>query len=151
MFLMRWSLYQRCAVLLPRLRTRRQGHCGVYAPAPTTSSLSAGGVATFQDTNVLCRGSPPVLNRLVSDPLLFLEAARSGVPYPRVTHEEVFDEDVFAPAERGDEAVALLLVEPLYLPLRYVLSPPFFAEALPQQKSRPLLLGGAPAETKPTL
>jgi hypothetical protein len=91
------------------------------------------------------------LNRLVNHPLLFLEAARSGVPYPRVTHEEVFDEDVFAPAERGDEAVALLLVEPLYLPLRYVLSPPFFAEALPQQKSRPLLLGGALAETKPTL
>src|SRR3712207_3799026 len=122
---------------------------GAYPLA--ASSLSAGGVVTLQDTDVLFRRSPPVLSRLVSYPLLFFEAARSRVPHPGIAYEEVFDEEVFAPAERGDEAAPPLLVEPLYLPMRHVLSPPFFAEALPQQKSRPLLLGGASAETKPTL
>jgi hypothetical protein len=47
------------------------------------------------------------------------------------------DEEIFAAIIRGDETVALIVVEPLNRSLGHYLSPPFFLWAFSQQKGYP--------------
>src|SRR5215213_11499103 len=78
------------------------------------------------------------LGRLVGDLGALLEALVAPTRYAVVVHEEVL-----ATLLRGDEAVALLVGEPLYRSLGHVWSPPFCLGAPPQQKAAPLVEGGA--------
>src|SRR5687768_6564183 len=71
------------------------------------------------------------LGSLVRDLGALLKALEAVTRYARMVHEEVL-----ATLIRGDEAVALIVVEPLYRSLGHVWSPPFFTWAPPQQKSR---------------
>jgi hypothetical protein len=90
-------------------------------------------MATSEDANILRRGSPLVSGHLVQNRLPLLKRRRSGPSYPPVAHEEILDEDFFALAEGGDETVASLLAEPLYLSLRHILKPAFPVVGTPPQ------------------
>src|SRR5215216_438407 len=71
------------------------------------------------------------LGGLVGDLGALIEALEAVAGYTRVVNEEIITALV-----GGDEAVALLVVEPLNCSLDHVWSPPFFLGAPPQQKSR---------------
>src|SRR5215207_10866979 len=60
------------------------------------------------------------LGSLVGDLGTLLKALEAVTRYARVVHEEVL-----ATLIRGDEAVALLVTEPLYRSLGHIWSPPF--------------------------
>src|SRR5215216_2345061 len=62
----------------------------------------------------------PALNRLVGDLLALLEGLVAVADYTGVVNEEVL-----ATLTRGDEAVALILAEPLHCSLSHILGPPF--------------------------
>jgi hypothetical protein len=70
---------------------------------------------------VLSLHALPMLGRLVGDLLTFLEG-----PELSALHGGVADEDVPAPVAGGDEAVALLLVEPLNRSFGHMLEPALF-------------------------
>src|SRR5215216_3070318 len=72
----------------------------------------------------------PALNRLVGDLLALLEGLVAVADYTGVVNEEVL-----ATLTRGDEAVALILAEPLHCSLSHILGPPFCSGAQPQQKA----------------
>src|SRR5215208_584 len=73
------------------------------------------------------------LGRLVGDLGALIEALEAVTRNARVVHEKVL-----ATLIRGDEAVALIVVEPLYRSLGHIWSPPFSSGAPPQQKAAPL-------------
>jgi hypothetical protein len=75
---------------------------------PTASSLGRG--------DVLGLHALVALGRLVGDLGALFEGPEPAAAYPAVVHEEVF-----ATFVRGDEAVALLVVEPLDRSLGHVL------------------------------
>src|ERR671911_3243579 len=81
--------------------------------------------------------TPTPLGRLVGDLGTLLEALEAA-GYVRMVHEEVLATLVW-----GDEAVAFIVVEPLYRSLGHTWSPPFFSGAPPQQKAAPLVEVGA--------
>src|ERR671912_2441578 len=86
------------------------------------------------------------LGSLVGDLGALLKALEAVTRYARVVHEEVL-----ATLIRGDEAVALLVTEPLYRSLGHIWSPPFSVGAPLQQKSRSSdIEGGASLTIKPT-
>jgi hypothetical protein len=86
----------------------------------------------------------PALGYLVGDLLALLKGPKPGVLYVGVV-----DENVPAPVVRGDEALALLLVEVANRSLGHMLEP-FSSEASLQQKATLFSLGGASIKTKPT-
>jgi hypothetical protein len=59
-------------------------------------------------------------------------------------------EKVLATLVGGDEAVAFIVVEPLYRSLGHIWSPPFSLGAPLQQKAAPLVEGSASLTIKPT-
>src|SRR5215204_3513588 len=71
------------------------------------------------------------LGRLVGDLGTLVEGLVAITRYTAVVHEEIL-----ATLVGGDEAVALIIVEPLYRSLGHIWSPPFSLGAPPQQKSR---------------
>src|SRR5215211_5755065 len=71
------------------------------------------------------------LSSLVRDLGALIEALEAVTRYTAEVNEEVL-----ATLIRGDEAVALIVVEPLYRSLGHGWSPPFSVGAPPQQKSR---------------
>src|SRR5918993_4988421 len=86
------------------------------------------------------------LRRLVGDLLAFFKRLESAATYSAVMYEEVF-----ATLIRGDEAVALVLVEPLDRSLRHILKPPFLVPGAYQIKSRPHITAGGASLTIPHL
>src|SRR5919199_2679990 len=71
------------------------------------------------------------LGRLVRHLGALVEGLEALARYARVVHEEVL-----APVVRGDEAVALLVTEPLYRSLGHIPEPAFRVPG-PQQTKRP--------------
>src|SRR5918995_461351 len=71
------------------------------------------------------------LGSLIRDLGTLIEALEAVTRYARVVHEEILTTLV-----GGDEAVALLVAEPLYRSLGHIWSPPFSVGAPLQQKSR---------------
>src|SRR5215211_1115618 len=71
------------------------------------------------------------LSSLVGDLGTLVEALVAVAGYTRMVHEEIL-----ATLVRSDEAVALLVIEPLYRSLGHFWNPPFFSGAPLQQKSR---------------
>src|ERR687897_1508724 len=78
------------------------------------------------------------LSSLVRDLGALIEALEAVTRYARVVNEEVL-----ATLVGGDEAVALIVVEPLYRSLGHVWNPPFSVGAPLQQKAAPLTLRAA--------
>src|SRR5215212_525961 len=87
--------------------------------------------------NVLGLHPPPASDRFVAHFLAFIEGFEPAARYARVVYEEVF-----APVIRGDEAEALLAVEPLDRPLGHLPSPPFCSWAPAQRSAAPTLRWG---------
>src|SRR5215207_2746837 len=90
---------------------RASGHlCGYRSIAP----------GWLDGRDVLRLHALLALGRLVRDLGALIEALEAVAGYARVVHEEIL-----ATLVGGDEAVALLVVEPLYRSLGHVWSPPF--------------------------
>src|SRR5215218_635129 len=77
--------------------------------------------------------TPTPLGCLVGDLGALVEALEAAAGYARMLHE-----DVLATLVRGDEAVAFMVIEPLYRSLGHVWSPPFVFLGLHCNK-KPLL------------
>jgi hypothetical protein len=77
----------------------------------------------------------PALGRLVGDLLALVEGLVPLARYPTVVHE-----DVFTPVVRGDETVALLIVEPFDRSLGHVLKLIFLSLGFFTTKRPPLFL-----------
>jgi hypothetical protein len=97
----------------------------IWVPGLVLRRLPDSRAATLEDADILRRGPPLVSGHLIQNPLPLLKRRRPSPTSPRVAHEEVLDKDFLAPAEGGDETVASLLAEPLYLSLSHILRPPF--------------------------
>src|SRR5215207_10916267 len=79
------------------------------------------------------------LGSLIGDLGALIEALEAVAGYTRVVHEEIITALV-----GGDEAVALLVVEPLYRSLGHIWSPPFVSLGLHcNNNAAPLVEGGA--------
>src|SRR5215203_5539817 len=86
------------------------------------------------------------LGSLVRDLGALIEALEAVAGYTRVVNEEIITALV-----GGDEAVALLVAEPLYRSLGHIWSPPFVFLGLHCNKNAaPLVEGGASFTIKPT-
>src|SRR5215207_10243392 len=111
--------------------TYRSMHPTIDAVADReTDRLDGGDVVRFH--------TPTPLSSLVGDLGALVEALEAAAGYARMLHE-----DVLATLVGGDEAVAFIVVEPLYRSLGHLWSPPFFTGAPPQQKAAPLTLRAA--------
>src|SRR5829696_4942473 len=89
-------------------------------------------------SNVLRLHSLTPLGRLVRHLGALVESLEALACYPRVVHEEVL-----TPVVWGDEAVALLVAEPLYRSLGHIPEPTFHVPGLHKRKSHPLHHGVA--------
>src|SRR5215213_5616361 len=87
-------------------------------------------------SNVLRLHALTSLGRLVRHLGAFVEGLEALARYTRVVHEEVL-----APVVRGDEAVPLLVTEPLYRSLGHIPEPAFRVPGPNKQKGHPLTLG----------
>src|SRR5215207_7092828 len=87
-------------------------------------------------SNVLRLHAFAPLGRLVRDLGALVEGLEALSRYPRVVHEELL-----APIVRGDEAVALLVTEPLNCSLGHMLEPAFRIPGPPANKKPPCLSG----------
>src|SRR5215218_9055043 len=97
--------------------------------------LSRGDLQALEFGDVIRLHALLALGLLVRDLGALIEALVAVTRYTAVV-----DEDVLATLIRGDEAVAFLVVEPLYRSLGHIWSPPFITGAPPQQKAAPLTL-----------
>src|SRR5215210_3702947 len=89
---------------------------GVYAPAFALLVASR----VLSRSNVLRLHALTPLGRLVRYLGALVEGLEALSRYPRVVHEEIL-----TPIVGGDEAVALLVAEPLYRSLGHKLEPTF--------------------------
>jgi hypothetical protein len=89
---------------------RRRGGRSIVGPAPYTY-VAAGRWSGQQSGlgDVLRLQALPAFGYLVADLLALVEGLE-----PAALYAGVVDEEILAPLIRGDEAVALLLAEPLY-------------------------------------
>src|SRR5918912_3074680 len=96
----------------------------------------------FSNAGYVLRLQPfSALGYLVSHLVAFFEGLEPLSGYARVVHE-----DVFAPIIRADEAVALLVAEPLDRSfLGHTFAPAFPVPGPTKRKSHPSLPGGAPS------
>src|SRR5919107_6034551 len=111
--------------------TRRLRHPEGYpGPLPTYAAIDRQ-PGWLDPCDVIRLHALLTLGRLVGYLGTLLEGLVASTRYTAVVHEEVL-----ATLVRGDEAVAFIIVEPLYRSLGHIWSPPFFTGAPPQQKSR---------------
>ena len=118
-------------------RTRTSCRSSSILPADADVKLDAG---PRHRRGLLCLGDVlrlhtlRALGRLVGDLLALFKG-----PEPGTLYVGVMDENVPAPVVRGDEAVALLLVEPANCSLGHMLEPAFLLLGPTAIKSRPLV------------
>src|SRR5215212_2317461 len=124
----------RCTLEEPSLLDTQKDRDSAGSPGPLAISmwlLSSGDLQALEPGDVIRLHALLALGLLVGDLGAFIEALEAVTRYTAVVHE-----NVLATLIRGDEAVAFLIVEPLYRSLGHTWSPPFFIGAPPQQKSR---------------
>src|SRR5215211_3813996 len=112
---------------------------------PTIDAVTGRETDRLDSGDVISLHALLALGRLVGDLGALLKALEAVACYTRMVNEEVL-----ATLVGGDEAVAFIVVEPLYRSLGHVWSPPFFSGAPLQQKAAPLIEGGASLTIKPT-
>src|SRR5687768_4995669 len=118
---------------------------GVFTPRsmhPTIDAVTGRETDRLDSGDVIRLHALLALSSLVSNLGALIEALEAVTRYARVVNEEVL-----ATLVGGDEAVALLVTEPLYRSLGHVWSPPFFTGAPPQQKSRSSQIEGGASLT----
>src|SRR5215210_115034 len=129
----------------PSLRCESIGVFTYRSMHPTNDAITGRETARLDGGDVIRLHALLALGRLVGYLGALIKALEAVTRYARVVHEEVL-----ATLIRGDEAVALLVAEPLYRSLGHVWSPPFSVGAPLQQKAAPRVEGGASLTIKPT-
>src|SRR5215217_9023743 len=108
--------------------------------------LPVGSPAGLDPGDVIRLHTLPALGRLVAHLGALLEGLEPGALYTVVVNEEIL-----TPVVRGDEAVALLVAEPLHRSLGHFWDPPFVSWGPAPTKKPPLIFRAAlPSKTKPT-
>src|SRR5215204_7770846 len=110
---------------------RGPGHPEGYPGPLATYAVTGWGTDRLYGGDVVRLHALLALGSLVRDLGALIEALEAVTRNACVVHEKVL-----ATLIRGDEAVALLVVEPLYRSLGHIWSPPSSSGAPPQQKSR---------------
>src|ERR671921_2869665 len=105
---------------------------------PTINAVTGRETDRLDSGNVIRLHALLALGSLVRDLGALLKALEAVTRYARVVHEEVF-----TPVVWGDEAVALLVTEPLYRSLGHIPEPTFHVPGLHKRKSHPLHHGVA--------
>src|SRR5215207_703828 len=112
---------------------------------PTIDTVTGRETDRLDGGNVIRLHTLLALGSLVGDLGTLLKTPEAVACYTTVVNKEIITALV-----GGDEAVALIVAEPLYRSLGHIWSPPFSVGAPLQQKAAPLVEGGASLTIKPT-
>src|SRR5215218_8246717 len=98
---------------------------------PTIDAVTGRETDRLDSRDVIRLHALLALGSLVGDLGALIEALEAVASYTRMVHEEILTTLV-----GGDEAVALIIVEPLYRSLGHIWSPPFSVGGSTATKSR---------------